>query len=94
MRSLVLAGGRSRRMGRDKALIEIEGHSCISRDVSALREAGLEPIRIAVARPENIDDYGATIPTEIDVEWVLDGGDLLLVKAEGSFEFVPFKLHV
>ena len=29
-----------------------------------------------------------------DVEWVLDGGDLLLVKAEGSFEFVPFKLHV
>ncbi len=72
MRSLVLAGGRSRRMGRDKALIEIEGQSCISRVVSALREAGLEPIRIAVATPENIDDYGATIPTEIDVEWVLD----------------------
>ncbi|DAC33219.1 MAG TPA: NTP transferase domain-containing protein, partial [Candidatus Thalassarchaeaceae archaeon] len=47
VRSLVLAGGRSRRMGCDKALIEIEGQSCISRVVSALREADLEPIRIA-----------------------------------------------
>ncbi len=72
MLSLILAGGRSRRMGRDKALIEIDGISCVARVAIALAEAGLEPIRIAVANPENIDDYGATIPKEINVEWVLD----------------------
>ena len=49
-------------MGRDKALIEIDGISCVARVAIALAEAGLEPIRIAVANPENIDDYGATIP--------------------------------
>ncbi len=54
MRSLLLAGGRSRRMGRDKALIEIDGEAMISRVVEALVDAGREPIRIAVANPEKM----------------------------------------
>ena len=36
MRSLLLAGGRSSRMGTDKAMIEVDGHSMISRVVKAL----------------------------------------------------------
>ena len=58
MRSLILAGGRSSRMGVDKALMEIDGVTCINRVAIALAEAGLEPIRVAVASAEHIERYG------------------------------------
>ena len=61
MRSLLLAGGKSSRMGIDKAMIEVDGHSMISRVVKALTLAGLEPIRIAVANPEDIEKYGSVV---------------------------------
>ena len=72
MRSLLLAGGRSMRMGRDKALLEVDGEPCIARVAMALAEAGCEPIRIAVANPEDVESYGAVIDPQLDVEWVLD----------------------
>ncbi|MBT7115730.1 MAG: NTP transferase domain-containing protein, partial [Euryarchaeota archaeon] len=59
MRSLLLAGGRSSRMGQDKALIEINGLPMITRVVNALVEAGKEPIRISVASPEKMEAYAA-----------------------------------
>ncbi len=72
MRSLLLAGGRSSRMGSDKALIEVDGVACIARVAMALAEAGREPIRIAVAEPDAIERYGSVIDPSIQVEWVLD----------------------
>ena len=72
MRSLLLAGGRSSRMGRDKALIEVGGVACIARVASALAAAGCEPIRIAVAQPEDMERYGLVMPDGLDIEWVLD----------------------
>ena len=72
MRSLLFAGGRSSRMGRDKALIEVGGVACIARVASALAAAGCEPIRIAVAQPEDVEKYGAVMPDGLDIEWVLD----------------------
>jgi len=72
MRSLLLAGGRSSRMGRDKALIEVDGEPCIARVAMALAEAGREPIRIAVAEPDDIERYGSVLDPAIQVEWVLD----------------------
>lgn len=59
-------------MGRDKALIEVDGVACIARVAMALAEAGCEPIRIAVAQPEDVERYGAALPAGLDVEWVLD----------------------
>lgn len=47
----VLAGGESRRMGRNKALVELSGEPLILRALKILRDAGLEP-RIAGARTE------------------------------------------
>jgi len=67
-----LAGGRSSRMGRDKALVEVDGEACIARVAMALAEAGREPIRIAVAEPEDVERYGMVIDSTIQVEWVLD----------------------
>ncbi len=72
MRALILAGGRSSRMGRDKALVEVDGEACIARVAMALAEAGREPIRIAVAEPEDVERYGMVIDSTIQVEWVLD----------------------
>jgi len=72
MRALLLAGGRSSRMGRDKALVEVDGEACIARVTMALAEAGREPIRIAVAEPEDVERYGVVIDSTIQVEWVLD----------------------
>lgn len=72
MRSLLLAGGRSRRMGRDKALIEIDGKAMITRVVEALVKADREPIRIAVANPEKMEEYAAVIDSNYSIEWVLD----------------------
>ena len=48
-------------MGRDKALIEVGGEPCIARVAMALAEAGREPIRIAVAEPEDIERYGSVL---------------------------------
>ncbi len=46
----VLTGGRSRRMGRDKALIEVEGSAMVDRVGSVLFEAGCS-IVVAVGPP-------------------------------------------
>ena len=72
MQSLLLERGKSSRMGIDKAMIEVDGHSMISRVVRALTLAGLEPIRIAVANPEDIEKYGSVVGPDADVEWVFD----------------------
>lgn len=40
----VLAGGRSQRMGRDKALIRVEGETLLARQVRLLRSAGASEV--------------------------------------------------
>jgi molybdenum cofactor guanylyltransferase len=40
----ILAGGRSSRMGRDKAMLEIDGITMIDRAVDLIRRAGVEPV--------------------------------------------------
>jgi molybdopterin-guanine dinucleotide biosynthesis protein A len=43
----ILAGGRSRRMGTPKALLELGGAPLIARPIAAARAAGLEPVVVA-----------------------------------------------
>jgi molybdopterin-guanine dinucleotide biosynthesis protein A len=59
-------------MGRDKALILIDGETCISRIVNALEMADKTPIRISVSDTECMEIYNKSINPKIDVEWVLD----------------------
>ena len=72
MRSLILAGGKSTRMGSDKCLMQVDGVPCIQRVAMTLAEAGLEPIRISVASPEHMERYGRVLDSSLQVEWVVD----------------------
>ena len=72
MRSLILAGGKSTRMGSDKCLMQVDGVPCIQRVAMTLAEAGLEPIRISVASPEHMEKYGSVLDSSLQVEWVVD----------------------
>jgi molybdenum cofactor guanylyltransferase len=49
--ALILAGGKSSRMGRDKALIEVGGKTLLARQIDLAREIGAADIFIS-ARPD------------------------------------------
>ncbi|SFS14200.1 molybdopterin-guanine dinucleotide biosynthesis protein A [Dyella sp. OK004] len=49
---VVLAGGRSSRMGRDKALLSWKGRPLIEHQLGLLREAGVDDVRVSGHRPD------------------------------------------
>ncbi|HZX80427.1 MAG TPA: molybdenum cofactor guanylyltransferase [Lysobacter sp.] len=53
---IVLAGGRSSRMGRDKALLEIDGRTLLDRAIALLRDAGAAEVLVSGDRPGGIPD--------------------------------------
>ena len=59
MNGFVLAGGRSKRMGTDKALLHYGGRPLIEHAVDLLRAAGVDP-HIVGARPD-LDAYAPVI---------------------------------
>ncbi|HEY4581607.1 MAG TPA: molybdenum cofactor guanylyltransferase [Lysobacter sp.] len=48
---VVLAGGRSSRMGRDKALLAIDGGTLLDRAIALLRDAGATRVLVSGDRP-------------------------------------------
>jgi molybdenum cofactor guanylyltransferase len=57
MLGVVLAGGESRRMGRDKALVEVEGEPLWKRQVGVLRAAGAARVVLARRREQEAVGY-------------------------------------
>lgn len=53
--ALILAGGQSRRMGRDKAFLEVDGLPLLARQIDLARRAGAVTVFIS-GRPDR--DYG------------------------------------
>jgi molybdopterin-guanine dinucleotide biosynthesis protein A len=63
----ILAGGRSRRMGTPKALVDFGGAPLIARPIAAARAAGLEPVVVAkrpieVGVPVWLDEFETSHP--------------------------------
>lgn len=58
--AIVLAGGESRRMGRDKALLEVEGRPLIARIVDRLEDL-FDEIVIGAARSGDYGDLGRPV---------------------------------
>jgi molybdopterin-guanine dinucleotide biosynthesis protein A len=63
----ILAGGRSRRMGTPKALVDFGGEPLIARPIAAARAAGLEPVVVAKTElpldvPVWLDTYATSHP--------------------------------
>jgi molybdopterin-guanine dinucleotide biosynthesis protein A len=65
---VILAGGRSRRMGRDKALLLVAGEMLWQRQARVLRDSGATSVRL-VLRPEQQPPPGADAP---DVQLLRD----------------------
>ena len=70
--ALILAGGASTRMGRNKATVLVDGVAMIVRVAHALRDAGCRPIIIAVRDMFQRQEVLAVLNHLTDVECVLD----------------------
>lgn len=71
--AIVLAGGLSRRMGRDKCLLDFDGEPALARIVRVLRQAGVQrivvvlpEIRSAVRRAVNLEGVTTAINNETE----------------------------
>lgn len=54
--ALILAGGRSRRMGRDKAFFVLDGETMLERSVKFWKDSGVvSRILVAVGRPDHLE---------------------------------------
>jgi molybdopterin-guanine dinucleotide biosynthesis protein A len=62
--SIVLAGGQSSRLGRDKALLEVKGQFLIERIIDRLRQLSEEVI-IATNEVDRYEEFEATVVRDI-----------------------------
>ena len=63
--AIILAGGQSRRMGRDKALIEYQGQPIIAHVIDTLR-ALTDDIAVISNRPDRYSSFGARVVPDYD----------------------------
>ena len=84
---VILVGGKSRRMGQDKALLEIEGRTLFEITLAAFHEA-LGTVILVGDRPERFALHGLPIYPDIYPGSALGGLYTGLVRAETSHVFV------
>ena len=88
MNAFVLAGGQSTRMGRDKALLELDGRPLIALAVEHLRALGIEP-RICGSRPD-LARFAEVIPDNLADSGPLGGIEAALTASDSELNlFLP-----
>ncbi len=91
MNGFVLAGGQSTRMGRDKALLEVEGETLVERALGLLHGLGLEP-RICGSRPD-LARFADVVPDNFPLSGPLGGIEAALAVSNAELNlFVPVDL--
>lgn len=71
---VILAGGRSRRMGVDKATVRFGDRTLLERSIDCLTRAGCDPVVVLHRQPETLGDL--SVPVHLDLgggEGPLDG---------------------
>jgi molybdopterin-guanine dinucleotide biosynthesis protein len=84
---VILVGGKSRRMGRDKALLEIAGRTLFEITLAAMREA-LDTIIVVGDRPERFAGHPLAVYPDVYPGSALGGLYTGLVRAKTSHVFV------
>jgi len=65
--AVILAGGKSTRMGRDKAWLEVRGQTLLSRQIQLAHEAGAGQVYISGPADRNYADFGyALLPDRFE----------------------------
>lgn len=91
MNSFVLAGGQSRRMGRDKALLVVDGYALIELMLDKLRRLGLDP-RICGVRSD-LAQFADVVPDNFSQSGPLAGIEGALAVSDSELNlFVPVDL--
>jgi molybdopterin-guanine dinucleotide biosynthesis protein A len=89
--AFVLAGGQSTRMGRDKALLEIDGRPLLEHMLELLRGLGLNP-RICGSRPD-LARFAEVVPDNFPQCGPLGGIEAVLAVSDTDLNlFVPVDL--
>ncbi len=88
MTAVILAGGESRRMGRDKAFLPLFGRPVIEWILGTLRPL-FRRIIIVANRPQLYSGYGAEVMRDaLDIRGPLTGIYTALSVSEGGYNFV------
>ena len=59
--AVILAGGKSSRMGRDKAWLEIDGQTLLARQIQLAREAGAVEVFISGRKDADYSEFGCRV---------------------------------
>lgn len=59
--AVILAGGNSTRMGRDKAMLEVDGQPLLARQIQRARDAGAQEIFISGRAEADYRAFGCTV---------------------------------
>lgn len=87
---LVLAGGRSSRMGRDKAALELDGRPLAGWVAAALRAAGVREVLLGGGDPALAARIGAThVPDAVPGRGPLAGLAAVMGRTDGIVVVVP-----
>jgi len=83
---VILVGGRSSRMGRDKALLPLGGKSLFDKALSTLK-SGLRDVLLVGDRPERFEKHGLKVIPDIYPGSALGGLYTGLLQAETPYVF-------
>lgn len=83
--AVILAGGKSVRMGRDKARLDLSGRPLLARQIQLVGEIGAEEIFVSGRAGENYEEFGCPVlPDRLDNAGPLAGIERALAVASFS----------